>query len=263
MLEKLYCIRSKRATRLIYMEVQVWPNAINLNQSQQSSVTIGDLNVSGYTNHHRLRPIKASPSPAIKDIMVSCYMWRHHLSPCKTQSLTIPGSSPADTCTCNTPHLAIHSGARSEWNRCNNVIPIVTSAKPCESEQKQYTTVAWGWPSVDQQTNPRIQKKSETISKPTCNQPSMMVELLLMACSRCERVPMIRHWWELPLLTDHPVEIWLPAYFVAIVDHQSYTAYLSIMPESQKVVILTMYLSVLVLVRAGVLCFRKVHWIPS
>jgi len=71
MLEKLDCILSKRATRPIYMKVQVRLNAISPYQSQQSSPAIRDITVSGHTRHHRLRPYKTSPSPAIQDTSVS------------------------------------------------------------------------------------------------------------------------------------------------------------------------------------------------
>jgi hypothetical protein len=76
MLEKLDCIPSKRATRPIYMKVQVRLNAISPYQSQQSSPAI-----SGHTRHLRLRPYKTPPSPAIRD------------------------SSPAETCICNKYNL--------------------------------------------------------------------------------------------------------------------------------------------------------------
>jgi hypothetical protein len=56
MLEKLDCILSKRATRPIYMKVQVRLNAISPYQSQQSSPAIQDISVSGHTRHLRLRP---------------------------------------------------------------------------------------------------------------------------------------------------------------------------------------------------------------
>jgi hypothetical protein len=56
MLEKLDCILSKRATRPIYMRVQVRLNAISPYQSQQSSPAIRDISVSGHTRHLRLRP---------------------------------------------------------------------------------------------------------------------------------------------------------------------------------------------------------------
>jgi hypothetical protein len=69
MIEKLDCILSKRATRPIYMRVQVRLNAI----SPYQSLTV----ISGHTRHLRLRPYKTSPSPAIRD------------------------SSPAETCICN------------------------------------------------------------------------------------------------------------------------------------------------------------------
>jgi len=69
MLEKLNCILSKRATRTIYMRVQVRLNAISPYQSQ----------------HHRLRPYETSPSPAIQDISAPA----------------IRDSSPAETCICN------------------------------------------------------------------------------------------------------------------------------------------------------------------
>jgi hypothetical protein len=58
MLEKLDCILSKRATRPIYMKVQVRLNAISPYQSQQSSLAIRDITVSGHTRHHQLRPYK-------------------------------------------------------------------------------------------------------------------------------------------------------------------------------------------------------------
>jgi hypothetical protein len=71
MLEKLDCILSKRATRPIYMKVQVRLNAISPYQSQQSSPAIRDISVSDHTRHLRLRPYKTSPSPAIQDTSVS------------------------------------------------------------------------------------------------------------------------------------------------------------------------------------------------
>ena len=50
------------------------------------------------------------------------------------------------------------------------VISIVASLKPCvASEQGKSTTVAWGWPSIERQGNPRAQKKSETTLNPTLN----------------------------------------------------------------------------------------------
>ena len=56
MIEKLDCILSKRATRPIYMRVQVRLNAFSPYQSQQSSPAIRDITVSGHTRHLRLRP---------------------------------------------------------------------------------------------------------------------------------------------------------------------------------------------------------------
>ena len=48
------------------------------------------------------------------------------------------------------------------------VIPIVASLKPCvASEQGKSTTVAWGWPSIERQGNPRAQTKSKTSLNPT------------------------------------------------------------------------------------------------
>jgi len=67
MIEKLDCILSKRATRPIYMRVQVRLNAISPYQSQQSSPAIRGISVSGHTRHLRLRPYKIPPSPAIPD----------------------------------------------------------------------------------------------------------------------------------------------------------------------------------------------------
>jgi len=49
MLEKLDYILSKRATRPIYMRVQVRLNAISPYQSQQSTPAIQDISVSGHT----------------------------------------------------------------------------------------------------------------------------------------------------------------------------------------------------------------------
>jgi len=85
MLEKLDCILSKRATRPIYMKVQVWLNGNSPYQSQQSSPAIRDITVSGHTRHHHLRPYKTP--------------------------------SPAETCICNTPPLAIHRKARNKWKK--------------------------------------------------------------------------------------------------------------------------------------------------
>ena len=51
----------------------------------------------------------------------------------------------------------------------NKVILIVASLKPYESEQGKITTIAWGWPSIKKQRNPRAQKKSETTWNPTLN----------------------------------------------------------------------------------------------
>jgi len=52
------------------------------------------------------------------------------------------------------------------------VISIVASFKPCvASEQGKSTTIAWGWPSIERQGNPRAQKKSETTLNPTLNGP--------------------------------------------------------------------------------------------
>jgi len=66
-IEKLDCILSKRATRSIYMRLQVRLNAICPYQSQQSSPAIRDITVSGHTRQHlwlyeahlRRRPVYA------------------------------------------------------------------------------------------------------------------------------------------------------------------------------------------------------------
>ena len=130
--------------------------------------------------------------------------------------------------------------------RWNKVIPIVASLKPSESEQGKSSNVTWGSPSITQR-NPSIQKQSETALNPTLNEPSVMVELLLVTRYRLdlalltpyqweivlltqyrwELALLTRHWWELPLLTYHWWELPLPAYFVAVSDCQSYMAYLS------------------------------------
>jgi hypothetical protein len=68
MLEKLDCHISKRATRPIYMRVQVRLNAISPYQSQQSSPAIQDIS-----------------APAIQDISAPA----------------LRDSSPAETCICN------------------------------------------------------------------------------------------------------------------------------------------------------------------
>jgi hypothetical protein len=57
-IEKLNCILSKRATRPIYIRVQVRLNNISSDQSQQSSPAIRDITISGHTRHDRLRPYK-------------------------------------------------------------------------------------------------------------------------------------------------------------------------------------------------------------
>jgi len=49
MLEKLNYVLSERATRPIYMKVQVRLNAISPYQSQQSSPAIRDITVSGHS----------------------------------------------------------------------------------------------------------------------------------------------------------------------------------------------------------------------
>jgi len=90
MLEKLYCILSNRATRPIYMKVQVRLNAISPCQSQPSSPAIRDISVSSHTRHLGLLPYKTPPSPALRD------------------------SSPAETCICNTPPLAILHKTRNK-----------------------------------------------------------------------------------------------------------------------------------------------------
>jgi len=51
--------------------------------------------MSGHTRHHRLRPYRTSPSPAIQDVSV-CSLTRHH---CLRLYKTSP--SPAETCMCN------------------------------------------------------------------------------------------------------------------------------------------------------------------
>jgi hypothetical protein len=62
--------------------------------------------------------------------------------------------------------------------------------------------------AIHKETNKEIRvPKSETSLNPTINEPSVIVELPLVT----------RYRWELPL----------PAYFVAVGDRQSYTAYLS------------------------------------
>jgi len=66
-----WLILSKRATRPIYMKVQVRLNAISPYQSQQSSPARQDISVSGHTRHLRLWPYETSPSPAIQDTSVS------------------------------------------------------------------------------------------------------------------------------------------------------------------------------------------------
>ena len=76
MLEKLDCHISKRATRPIYMRVQVWLNAISPYQSQQSSPAIRD------TSAPAIQDISA---PAIQDISAPA----------------LRDSSPAETCICN------------------------------------------------------------------------------------------------------------------------------------------------------------------
>jgi len=55
-LEKLHCILSKRATRPICMKIQVWLNAINSYQSQQLSLVIPEITISGHTRHKHLQP---------------------------------------------------------------------------------------------------------------------------------------------------------------------------------------------------------------
>jgi len=81
MLEKLDCSLSKRATRPIYMRVQVRLNAISPYQSQQSS-------------------------PAIRD----------------TSAPPIRGSSPAETCICNTPPSCYALWSKKQTNKQTNMM---------------------------------------------------------------------------------------------------------------------------------------------
>jgi len=95
MLEKLDCHISKRATRPIYMRVQVRLNAISPYQSQQSSPAIRDTS-----------------APAIQDI-----------SALAIQDISTPAlqdSSPAETCICNTPPSCYALWSKKQTNKQTN-----------------------------------------------------------------------------------------------------------------------------------------------
>jgi len=58
-------------------------------------------------------------------------------------------------------YAAEHKNQR-EKTQTNKVISIVPFLKPCKSVQGKSTTIAWRWPSIEKQGNPRTQKKFET-----------------------------------------------------------------------------------------------------
>jgi hypothetical protein len=132
MLEKLECPLSKRATRRIYMRVQVWLNAISPYQGQQSSPAIRNTSAPA---------IQEFSAPAIQDI-------KSALAEQDISTQALRGSSPAETSTCNTPPSCYALWSKKQTNKQTNmmrnfVIPIVASLKPClRSEQGKSTTIA-------------------------------------------------------------------------------------------------------------------------
>jgi len=125
MLEKLNCILSERARR----PVKIWTYQYGWMPSTNTRVNshiqpyetspspaIRDILISGHTSHLRLWSYKTSPSPTVQDIFISD--WIRHLHLRRYQ--TFP--SLAETCICNnhSHHYRSHHHNRSNHHRSSN-----------------------------------------------------------------------------------------------------------------------------------------------
>ena len=122
-----------------------------------------------YVSYACMRPQLASPAES----GISSWVWNdHHLS--EIMHHTTEAIRQGDKPYMQHSPLLLRSMEQEnkQTKEQTTVISIVASLKPCvASEQGKSTTVAWGWPSIERQGNPRAQKKSETTLNPTLNRP--------------------------------------------------------------------------------------------
>ena len=151
------CLLTARSLIVIYLKgpqgqyIWEWSTAECHQPVSESTV------ISGNTRHHRLQPYETPPLRPYK----TSPLWPYKTSPLQPYEAHLRLSPVYATL----PPLATLCGARNKTNKQTSqhdtqlVIPIVASLKPCESEQENSTTVAWGWPSIGRRGNPCAQKE--------------------------------------------------------------------------------------------------------
>jgi len=186
----------------------------------------------------------------VSESTVDCsHTWHHCLWPYKTSSsLAIKDSSLAETCTWNTPPLAILRGARNnmKWNKVNLK---VASSKPGKGEQGKSTTIAWGRPSIMKQ----ITKSLYSIELSNHLKSNLKSNHKANHKSTCHDARAATH--DLVSMGASTVSEFLSHHWLWIVHG------ISNVTASHKVVILTMNFSALVLFPALAQCFSMLHTI--